>query len=770
MIEKRTLEILEYAQIRNRIQEKCSFTGGKRIIEDMQPLDSFLAIQKLLKDTKYALECTYAYGAMPFHGIREIRPAVHLAMKGGVISIQDLQNISQHNSGVRSIQAYINHIEKDTGPIGDYVSSLMTVDQVANEIERCIRSDGNIEDNASPDLARIRKQLKKHRTSLEQQTKSFLKENASKLTEQITTTRNDRFVVLAKSSYRNQFNGIQYDESASGNTVYLEPSELIPLNNALQEAKQKEAREIEKILRELSRQVSEVGDQLIANMETISLLDSIFAKAEYGKEIDGVTPELKEENELVIVSGWHPLLEKEKAVRNTYRLCDPNRTLLITGPNTGGKTVSLKTIGLFALMTYSGIPVSAEKACFPLYDNIFVDIGDNQSIEQSLSTFSAHMQVLAEIFEKASTQSLVILDELISGTDPKEGEALAVATLDYFRKKGVFFLSSTHYDGLKLYAQEHDDVLIASMTFDLEKLEPTYHYKEGSVGQSNAFDIALRYGFPKNLVDEAKEMRNQTKTDNEKLMEKLTQKEFELEKKEEELSAVLKENQETQEYLEKERDQWNRERIERKESMEEELKEQLQVKLEEANAIIEELKSQSEYSLPKSIQAKSDLAHLMDDQEDLIEDDPTTFNVGDIVRILRNNQIGTIEEIHNGRVTLNVRGILVKTNLDGLKKEKALPKVEPKKQKRPDYKPSHFSTELNLIGQTVSEAIPMLDQFLDQAILHRVGMVRVIHGFGTGKLKNAVWDHLKKNKNVTSFELAKGSEGGGGATMVYFKQ
>lgn len=768
-MDEKTLEVLEFPVIRKRVLEYCSFSGGREIIESLNPDDSFLVCQRELAYTRSALDCAYRYGPMPFYGIREIRPAVNLARKGGIIGITDLMNISSHNTGIRGIQGYTARFDKDMGEVTELTESLRTVDDLAAKIDRCITSDGKISDHASPELAKIRRSITESRKELDKRAHAYISSHASSLTDSITAERNDRVVLLAKVSQKNILGGIQYDESASGNTVYLEPGELIPFNNAVLAARQKEAREVEKILRYLSSLVAKEAYQLEANMETLSLLDALFAKAEYGRSFNGVTASLSEEDVLDLKGAWHPLLDPKTAVRNHYRLADPHRVLLITGPNTGGKTVSLKTIGLFALMTYAGIPVPAEEAIIPFYRNIFVDIGDSQSIEQSLSTFSAHMAILADIFRKADTKSLVLIDELVSGTDPKEGEKLATATLDYFREHGIFFIASTHYEQLKRYALEHDDVLIASMEFDLNRLEPTYRYKEGTVGQSNAFDIAERYGFPKELVDKAREMKKAEATDTDKFMERLRKEEARNEALSEELSARLEENTQLNEYLRKEKNKLENEKERYMTKFREDMEKEYAERLETADELIAELRAKSEYSLPETVRYKNTLKEVLDIREEEEEQQSAdTLKVGDIVRILKNNQIGTITQIKNDRVTLDVRGLTVRTTADGLKKEKELPKEKTRRKARKEFVPESFPSELNLIGMTVAEAMPVLDQYINRAVVHKASFVRIIHGYGTGKLRKAVWDYLKRNKTVKDFGVADASEGGAGATVVHF--
>ena len=764
---KQVEEILEYPVIIERIKRYCAFSGGRELIEQLEPDNSFLAITQQLEYSSAALKCTYAYGSMPFAGIHEIRPAVSYAMRGGIIGIDDLVKIAEHTQGIKGCLKYFKAIPFETEPLDELVTSLVFNDQLGSLIDNCITPEGKIADNASGKLRTIRQKQVSAQRELDSVTKRYLKAHSNDLVDSISATRNERQVVLAKTSYKNNLGGIQYGESASGNAIYLEPEELVPLNNAIASLNQEEAIEIERILRELSLKVKEFGPQLLANMETLSILDALFAKAQFGVKTSGTTASLVKDGNLKIVKGWHPLLDQTKAVRNTYELVSPYKILLISGPNTGGKTVTLKTIGLFTLLTYAGIPVPCEAAQIPLYDQLFVDIGDSQSIEESLSTFSAHMAILGNIFKNADPNSLVLIDELCSGTDPKEGENLAIAVLEHFRQQGIYFIGSTHYGKLKAYALEHPEVLIASMAFDLEKLEPTFKYQPGISGQSNAFEIATRFGFPAEIISRATQLKNDDQSEQDKLIEKLNKQQAENEKLQENLNAEIKETIETKERYQKQQNELTNQKEEYLEKAKQQAEEYLNSKQEEAEDIIDKLKQQKDYNISNVNKLKHELNDLQE-SEDIPTVSDEQLKVGDYVRILRSNQLGTIEEIKGNKVLIEVNGIKVKTVLSGLRKEAELPKP---KQHLDEYPKgvSGFTGELNLIGLTVSEALPLLDKYLDEAIVCHAGFVRIIHGFGTGALKKAVWEKLKHTKGVSKYELADLANGGGGATIVYFK-
>lgn len=562
--------------------------------------------------------------------------------------------------------------------------------------------------------------------------------------------------------------GIQYGDSASGLATYVEPGCMIPYNNQLQSLRQKEQVEIERILRELTALVEEDADALLANMETLSILDEVFAKARYGKEMDGCIASINEEDILYLKDARHPLIAKDQVVKNTYRMVPPYKTLLITGPNTGGKTVSLKTMGLFVIMTMSGMPIPCSEATIPMYDKVFVDIGDQQSIEQSLSTFSGHISSLANIFKKATTKSLVILDELCSGTDPKEGENLAIASLEYFRQKGIYVIASTHYSKLKTYGKQHDDILLASVAFDMEKLQPTYQYKEGYTGQSNAFDIALRYGFIPSIIERAKELKGEDVTLEDQLLEKLDRQLMENEQLKEKLQVELAEANKAKEAWIVKQEQFMRQEDELLNKAKEKANRIVEETQDEAKELIDELKQMSEYKMHETIalMKKIDDLSQMDEEEEYVDEE---INVGDTVRVVKTNYLAEVLSIDKKQVMVLCNGIRMKVSKDGLRKEH-VKKV--KKEKSTVYvnKQKSFSIECNLIGMRVEEAMRELHKYLDDALLMNVSFVRIIHGHGTGALRKAVWDMLKKNKNIKSYRLGGPGEGGSGATVVVFRE
>ena len=762
-------ETLEFPVIREIIAEYCAFSGGKELILNATPSFMKLIVRQELARMQEALSCTISYGEMSFPGIRDISEAVTRAQKGGVLTCTELLWIVAHNNCVHNCVSYLKNVETPVEMLTELVSSLVTFDEIEKRISSCISSSAEVKDTASSTLSSLRKSIAKTGSGIDNTLQKFIQQNGGILMDTISATRNDRSVVLVKSAYKNQVDGIQYGESASGAAVYIEPACMISLNNELQSLYHKLQLEIERILRELSELVSNSGDALLANMETLAILDSLFAKARFGKETNGCVAKLSEDESLSIIKARHPLIDKNKVISNSYHLQNPHRILLITGPNTGGKTVTLKTIGLFVIMSFSGMPICCDEASIPMYDNVFVDIGDQQSIEQSLSTFSGHIASLASIFKQATTKSLVILDELCSGTDPKEGENLAIAILEYFRKKSIFVIASTHYSKLKTYGKQHEDILLSSVTFDMEKLMPTYRYKEGVTGQSNAFDIALRYGFVPEIIAKARELKSEDVTDQEILIETLDKQAMANEQLNEQLQERLSqvENEleslrQQQEVLKNEEDKILQQAKEQANSIVEEAS----IKTEE---IIDELKKKENYRMHEVIEITSKLNNIGYEDEKENEVIDTNYKVGDTVKIIKTDYLGEIISLDKKQALVLTNGIRMKVKLDGIRKET---KKKIKKEQSSVFvsKSKSVALECNLIGKRVEEGMIELSKYLDDAILMNLPTVRIVHGHGTGAMRKAVWDYLKKNKHVKDFHYGSAYEGGNGATVVVLRE
>ena len=763
---------LQFEEIKQQISECCCFSGGKAIIMEAYPQFHKLPVKLALDRTRQALGLTVRYGSMPFGGVYDVSNQVMLAMKDATLLPDDLLRIAQQAYSIDAIQKYVKSAEGEKNCIEDLTNSLEAMDRTATSIFKCINPSGEVNDNASVALSKIRKQKKQSQLKIASGLSQYMRTHSSWLQDDIIATRNDRSVVLIKNNFKNTVNGLHYGSSASGQATYVEPAEIIPLNNELQNCIEDERREVQRILHHLSQEVKKDGDRYLANINTLSLLDSIFAKAVWARKHDAVVAEINEDMNLIIEKGRHPLIDPKKVVANSYHIIDPVRTILITGPNTGGKTVSLKLIGLFTVMHLSGMALPCREASIPIYDNVFYDIGDNQSIAEDLSTFSAHIKKLSAICNEATNRSLVILDELGSGTDPVEGQALASAVLDYFRQKQIYTVATTHYSKLKAYGQQYDDIMLARVEFDQINLRPTYRYLENTMGESNALETAARYGMQEEIIEKARWFKSIQQQPEDDLLEKL-QKQLELVGQEKEkYEELLKEAEEKKQEVIKEKEKLDADRITILEEARQRAWITVQNAEEEAEEIINELKQQKNYDMAQVARLKhalSQVAEEPEDEEETVEDD-RPLQVGDWVKIAMTNQSGEIIAIDKKNATVLCSGTKIRVSVGNITRAV---KPQPKKvvsTRTKVTRSSSFRIECNLIGMRVDEALPILDKFMDEALLANAPFVRIVHGIGTGTLRKAVWDKLKKYKFVKKYEYADSANGGSGATIVTLRE
>lgn len=765
-------EALELEIVKQQIASHCCFSLGRQFLMDVQPSFDYLWVKRELQRSKEALDLVIRYGNMPFLGLFDVSESVQDARRDVTLRAFELRRIAQQSHAVKAIHSYMKSSEAQTPYIDELVASFEDTLKVTKEIEACINANDEVMDHASAKLGSLRKSIRFCEGDISKEVQRFISAHASSLMDTITTTRNDRICVLMKVSEKNSVRGFIHGESASGQTAYVEPESLLQLNNKLQSLKSQEKEEIERILFTLSQLVKSYANIILANQDTFALLDMTFAKASWAWKVDGCIAQLEEKGtHLLFEHARHPLIDPKTVVANTYEIREPYRSLLITGSNTGGKTVTLKTIGLFACMTQCGLPVCASSAKMPFFQQIFVDIGDDQSIQESLSTFSSHVSKLANICDHVSNASLVLLDELGSGTDPKEGESLAVAVLEELRQHHAYVIATTHYSALKNYAKQSDDILISSVEFDVESMRPTYRYQEGISGTSNALAIARRYHMKESVLQRAQEIKDAQTSEEDRLMEKL-EKEMNLyQQKKEKMEAGLADVQRLRKELLIQKEKFEKEKETALLDLQETYMQEMEETKAKADAIVQELKSLSADVKPHVV---TKLKHDMDalDHQPQEEEAPLAaheFAVGDYVCLHKLNYYGDIIEINKDKVTVMVAGMRMNTKKSDLtlatkpkakKKEKGYSKVTSK---------ASFSMELNVIGMTVQEAIPVIDKYLDNAILAKVYSVRLIHGVGTGALRKGVHTYLKKHPKVEDFRMGGQGEGGLGATVVTLK-
>ncbi len=768
---KTIYEILEMNNIISEVQSYCACSLGKKKVSELSIIDDLDDLNELLSKVNEAMKFINIQGRLPLGGLSDIHMSLEKANRDGALLSEELLSVARHLECVTSVKNYFASAELKTSVLNDLYTGLTDHPYLLQEILRCIMPDGGIYDNATPTLNSIRKKMKSMQTSIRHTMDSYVKETKDILSIDTIASRNDRLVLPVKAGHKNEINGLIHDQSSTGHTVYIEPEKVVMMNNELTHLKSLEREEIQKILYELSQKVKNNYYHFHFNMKILEELDFIFAKGYYGYIHKCCIPSVVENGRSIILKeARHPLIDPKKVVSNTIKL--ENQTmLLISGSNTGGKTVTLKTVGLLSFMALCGLPVPAIEATIPLFDNIFVDLGDEQSIEQSLSTFSSHMKKVIDILNHASQNSLVILDEIGSGTDPQEGESLAEVILAQFISIGAFVFATTHYGRLKTFAKETQEIMLASVSFDLEQMKPTYKLKLGSVGQSYAIEIAQILGLDKKLVDQAKEKKLSSMSEHEKLMEELEKQKEQLNLKETQLNELIVQNKKQEKQY-----QHKINLIEmQKESMIKKAQNDANLLIEEAKKNIDEVMEKMKNTNLKQhevIDAKKNLNDfLFVDEIEIVKQDHE-LKVGDHVKVIKMNREGDIVEIlKNGMINVSISGLNVKLHEDevlfihGKVKEKKPKKAMIKKttvQKTGTY-------EINVIGKRYEEAMELVDKFLDDALVLSYPHVRIVHGMGTGALRKGIHTMLKKHPRVISFRDGGPNEGGLGATLAYFE-
>jgi len=735
------------------IKEAASFLMEERV--DFNPLK----IRHNCEETKEALKILKEGNVISFDGIRNVNDLLEKADRNIALNGIELKNILVFHHHSLRIKKQFQKFDPDLS-IRDYSDSISVSEKVFDRVEDCIDNSGEIKENASERLKAILSELSQCEKELLSRAQNFIEKHQSSLQESSIYMRNERITFLVKNSDKNKYNGYTYGTSASGLASYVEPASFIELNNKKLRLIQDREDEIERILRELSYLVSSVSDLYYHNFESLVKLCVIFAKAQYGMDRDGIVPEIIEGVYFDLQDLAHPLIDPKKVVTNSYRLYEPYRGIVISGSNTGGKTVSLKSIGLSILMTYLGIPIIASKGKVPLYRNIFIDIDDNQSIQDSLSTFSAHITNINDILKKADERSLILIDELISGTDPKEAQAISLAILDKIKELRSVFIITTHFDEIKNYSYKDEEILLSSVGFNMETLSPTYHYLEDSVGSSNALEIASRYFEEKEIIDNARHYLELNRTREEELMDRLSRQIEETNAEKEKLQKLEEENRLLKQDYEKKIADFDAEKAKLREDYVRRLNDEL-----------DEIRLQALEKLD-SIQDKKKDAQVVKQIEELRTEEkevekPVEFHVNDNVRIKDSEQIGVITQIQNDSVTVSIRGLTIRTKKADLT---LMPKTVKKKTKVVSEKYKRIASEINLVGQRVEDGLAMMEEYLDRANAAHMSTVKVIHGIGTGTLRSALRQRLKKLSYVKSFKDGDYYDGGSAVTIVEFKQ
>lgn len=782
------LATMEFDKIIEQLKKHAATSLGKAKAEEIRPSSDYDRVKQRLKETDEAVQVERLKGSAPFGGIRDIRPSLKRASLGGVLNPVELLDIANTIMGCRRLAKFllVLHEDFEVPLLVGMAEQISYQKQIEDRIKQCIDDQGSVLDNASPELSRIRSEVRIGEARVRERLEQMIRNSSIQkmLQDVLVTIRNDRYVIPVKQEYRSSIGGIIHDQSASGATLFIEPEAIVSMNNKLRELKLKEEVEIEKILRALTAEVAEAADILLADVEVAGELDFIFAKAGLAASLKATLPVMNDRGFIKIKKGRHPLIPKDQVVPTDIELGNRYTTIIVTGPNTGGKTVSLKTLGLLSLMAMSGLFVPAEDGSqFCVFDAIYADIGDEQSIEQNLSTFSSHMTNIISILREMTPKSLVLLDELGAGTDPAEGSALAIAILEHIHQMGCRMIATTHYSELKAYAYEREGVINASMEFDVQTLSPTYRLLIGVPGRSNAFAIAERLGLSSSIIESARGQVAQEDQRVETMIATLEENRLAAESERESAEQLRREVEEQRCKLEAQQAKFAEQRNKLLEKAEREAQEALAKARKEADEVIAELRRLAKTGAAgikehMLIEAKHRLGEAM---PDLVSKQPkftkerraAEVEPGDEVRVISLGQKGHIVELAGDTEAVVQLGIMkMKVKRDDLEK---LSSPEPKKQvSQPSAsikrsREDLARTELDLRGFNVEEAIIEIDRFLDESFLAGFGRVYLIHGKGTGVLRTGVQDFLRRNKHVKSFRIGNYNEGGTGVTVVELK-
>ncbi len=763
-------KILEFDKVMAQLEAFTSSSLGLQHLSAIFYYHDFQQWQTARDQTAEALALVNAYGALSLGGLTDLTQAVRKAGMDGILSGEELLNCAAMDDVVQSCRQYAAQNKLETPYFTAAIKDLTDLRDLKQVITLKILPDGEIADHASPKLWQIRRKMIQTKQKIQQTLNRYLEKGDDYLAEQWTTMRNDRYVIPVKSAYVHQVKGIVHAQSASKQTVYIEPEAVVSLNNELTALQAEEFEEIQAILFDCSQLVKKNQEPLLKNQEILGTWDFLFAKGRYAKSMRGVMADLVPQGrEFVLKKARHPLLPSETVVANDIIFRDPRHMLLVTGSNTGGKTVTLKTAGLLTLMSHYALPVPADAATLPFFDAVYVDLGDEQSLEQSLSTFSGHLSKLVAILAEVTKDSLVLVDEIGSGTDPLEGQSLARAVLEYLHEFQTMTIATTHYSSLKRFARESDYILTASVSFDHATLTPTYQLLLGQAGSSYALEISRRLGLPERILRRADELISAERSDTDRLLIKLEQEQEENLLLKQKLNEELTQAQEQKKQYEQANEQWEQEKAKMKQQAEEEFQTALTKAQAELENIIASFKEKNELKIHEQNEARQALAKFQADKTVRQGDPDYPYQTGDIVRVVSMNRVGEVLAVKADALLLDIDGMKVRiSKSDAVYEGKKEP--EKKVATRGQIPKKTGSFEINIIGMRYEEAMRTVDKFLDDAIVMGYPAVRIIHGVGTGALRNGVNALLKKNKMVKSFHSAGPQDGGLGVTLANFKE
>lgn len=790
---QKALKALEYDKIILRLAEKASSDTGRKKCEQLLPLDELSNIKQMQTQTADALSRLFQKGTISFGNAKDVRGSLKRLEVGSTLGIGELLRICSLLENTARVKSYSRSDREDQTPdsLDPMFSALEPLTPLTTEIRRCLISEEEVSDDASPGLKHVRRSIKLANDRIHTQLASLVNGSARNyLQDAVITMRDGRYCIPVKAEYKNQVSGMIHDQSSTGSTLFIEPMAVVKLNNEIRELELKEAQEIEAILADLSEQTAVYTQSIATDFELMTELDFIFARASLAMDYNGTEPILNEQGIIHLKKARHPLIPKKSVVPIDIRLGKDFDLLVVTGPNTGGKTVSLKTVGLLTLMAQAGLHIPAgDQSELSVFREVYADIGDEQSIEQSLSTFSSHMTNVVSFLQKADYRSLVLFDELGAGTDPTEGAALAISILSHLHEQGIRTMATTHYSELKVYALSTPGVENASCEFDVETLRPTYRLLIGIPGKSNAFAISSKLGLPDYIIDKAKEQISEQDESFEDVLSHLENSRKTIEKErleiaayKQEIEALKKQLEQKQERLDARKEKILRAANEEAHEILREAKEYADQtmrtfhKFQKENISVKDVENERQQLRKKMSKVEKNLAmkKTAGPKKQLTAKD---LSIGDSVKVLSMNLKGTVSTRPDSKGNLFVQmGILrSQVHISDLELVDEPVITTPTMQrtgagKIKMSKSASVSTEINLLGKTVDEAIAELDKYLDDAYLAHIPSVRVVHGKGTGALRKGVHNYLRRLKYVSSYRLGEFGEGDAGVTIVEFKK
>ncbi|PAE24120.1 MULTISPECIES: endonuclease MutS2 [Bacillaceae] len=785
-MQERVLKILEFNKVKEQLLEHVSSSLGRKKALNILPSTDYEEVIRRQEETDEAVTVLRIKGNVPLGGIFDIRPHVKRAVIGGMLSPQELNQISSTIHASRQMKRFIEEFAEEESSLPillGYTDKIIVLADLETSIRNAVDDNGEVLDSASETLRSLRNQLRTKESRVRERLESMIRSSSAQkmLSDAIITIRNDRFVIPVKQEYRGHYGGIIHDQSSSGQTLFIEPASIVQLNNELQGIRVKEQQEIERILIVLSGQTAENSSELETIVDVLGEVDFTFAKARYSKRIKASKPKINNQGKISLFKARHPLIPIEEVVANDIKLGDDYSTIVITGPNTGGKTVTLKTLGLCTLMAQAGLQIPAlDGSETAVFGNVYADIGDEQSIEQSLSTFSSHMVNIVDILNQVDFNSLVLFDELGAGTDPQEGAALAISILDEVYKRGARVIATTHYPELKAYGYNREGVINASVEFDIETLSPTYKLLIGVPGRSNAFEISKRLGLNDQVIETARSYIGTDTNQVENMIASLEESRRQAEADMEEANDFLKSAEKLHKDLQKQMAEF----YEQKDAMHEKAAEKAGDIVEKAKAEAEEIirdlrkmrmEKHAEVKEHELIEAKkrlSDAAPQMSTAKNKLKPKNTkhVFEAGDEVKVLSFGQKGhLLEKVSENEWQVQIGILKMKVAEKDLEYIKSPKPVETKPVATVKGRDFHVSLELDLRGERYENALLRVEKYLDDALLAGYPRVSIIHGKGTGALRQGVQEYLRNHRSVKKIRFGEAGEGGTGVTIVEFK-